>query len=110
MNVSNLVLHSQLCLEVLPVAKDARHRKDPAPRPIAHAPVMLLEAAVDLDGLPALGVAHVVDGDVVVLAPEEWHVGAGRAVAVDSASVGSGLWMDGHTARDSYASVAACGS
>jgi hypothetical protein len=31
MNVSNLVLHSQLGLEVLPVAKDARHRKDPAP-------------------------------------------------------------------------------
>ena len=46
MIISNLVLHDQLGLAIV-----------------------LLEAAVDLDGLPALGMAHVVDGDVVVRAP-----------------------------------------
>src|SRR6185503_540408 len=76
-------------LEVLPVAKDARHSKNPTPRPIAHAHVVLLEVAVYLDRVPALGMAHVVDGDVVVLAPEEWHIGEWCALA--DAGAGDGL-------------------
>src|SRR5690242_13909794 len=107
MNLSNLALHGQLRLEVLPVAKDACHGKNPTPRPIAHAPVVLLEAAVDLDGLPALGMAYVVDGDVVVLAPEEWHVGEGRTLADDGASDGLALPLGQHPVLDAHEAAAA---
>src|ERR1043166_5250282 len=91
MNGSNIVFYRQLRFVVLPIAKDARHRKNPITRPIPHARVVLLQAPVDLDGLPALGMADVVDGDVVVLAPEEGHVGEGRTLADDGAGDGLAL-------------------
>src|SRR5574338_1609683 len=81
----HLPFHRQLRLEALAVTKDARHRKDPITGPIPRARVVLLQAAVDVDGIPALGMADVVDGDIVVLAPEKGHVGEGRALPDDGA-------------------------
>lgn len=49
-------------------SEDAHHRQDAAPRPILHARVVLLEAPVDLDGLPALDMTYVGDGDVAPIA------------------------------------------
>src|SRR4026207_1059697 len=85
MMVSDLALHRHLGLEVLPVAEDAGHRQHSTAGPVTDTPIARLEAAIDLDGVPVLGVTHVVDGDVVVLAPEERHVGEARAVADDGA-------------------------
>ena len=105
MNGSDLVFHRQFRFETLPVAKDARHRKNPITHPVPHAHVVLLEAAVDLDGLPALGMADVVDGDVVVLAPEEGHVGEVRTLTDDRAGHRLALPLSQHPVLDPHEAV-----
>src|SRR5205085_10461795 len=63
-------LHRQLRLQTDEVATDRRHGQRAVAPYIADGAVAL-ERAVDLDAVPFLGMAHVVDRDVVVLAPEE---------------------------------------
>src|SRR5919108_3682400 len=73
-------LHGELRFEALAITKDARDCEHAAAIPVTQETITLLDAAVDLDGVPALGVADVADRDVVVLAPEERYVGERRAV------------------------------
>ena len=40
---------------------------------VRHGTIARIEAPIDLDSLPLLGVAHVIDSHVVVLTPEEWN-------------------------------------
>ena len=40
---------------------------------VSYRTVFCLKAAVDFDGVPLLCVANVIEGHVVVLAPEKWH-------------------------------------
>src|SRR5262249_5253327 len=87
----NLLLHGALGLEALAIAEDTGHRAHATAIAIAHDGIASLEIPVDFDRVPALGVADVVDRDVIMLAPEEWHVGKGRAVARDRAGAGLAL-------------------
>src|SRR5215468_8081385 len=50
--------------------------------------IPLVGVAVGHDPIPVLGVADVVDGDVVVRTPEEWHEGKPFVRAQDVASRG----------------------
>src|SRR4029079_15680863 len=100
MNGSDLVFHRQFRFETLPVAKDARHRKNPITHPVPHAHVVLLEAGVDLDGLTALGMGAAVDGDVVAAVPKEGPVGEGRTLAYDGAGDRLALPLGQHPVLD----------
>jgi hypothetical protein len=84
----------------------ARDRQHSAPYPIAHAAVVPLEAPVDLDGLPGLSMAHVVDGDVV-LTPEERNIGEGRALTDDGARDRLVLPLGNHPVLDAHEAATA---
>src|SRR5439155_5058461 len=71
----------RLDLEALQVAIDRSHRQHLAVAAIAHQAVARGNVAVDLDRIPFFRVAGVVDRHVVVLAPEERHVGEALAGA-----------------------------
>ena len=62
-----LGLHRQ----TLAVARERGERQLPSAEDIGHRAVAGLEGSIDLDRVPALGVADVPDLDVVVLAPEK---------------------------------------
>src|SRR6202012_3414530 len=69
--------------EALEIAPHCRHREHPALAEIRDACVALRETAVDLDLVPSIGVADVVDRNVVVLAPEEREEAAGFVLPQD---------------------------
>src|SRR5262249_42778245 len=57
--------------EAFAIARDRGERQRAAAQDVRHGAIARVERAVDLDGIPFLGVADVFDLDVVVLAPEE---------------------------------------
>src|SRR5262245_45306334 len=59
--------------EALPIATDRHAREQLARQAVADAAVACIRRAVDVDAVPLLRVADVLDRHVVVLAPEERH-------------------------------------
>src|SRR5437660_989823 len=68
-------LHGGLFLEAVDIAIDGGDGQHLAALPVAHHAVAPLDVALDVELVPLLGVADVVDRHVVVLAPEERHLG-----------------------------------
>src|SRR5262249_61498064 len=68
-------LHRRLFLEVVEIAIDRGDRQHLAIAAITDQTVACLDDALDVDSVPFLRVTDIIDGDVVVLAPEEGHVG-----------------------------------
>src|SRR5262249_46586244 len=66
-----LALHRNLSHETVAVSRDRRHGKRPPRTRVSHRAVARFERAVDPNRVPLRGMADVVDGDVVMLAPEE---------------------------------------
>ena len=65
--------HGGLSPQALQIARDGYDSKSATAFLVCHGTVALIEAPIDLDSLPLLGVAHIVDSHVVVLTPEEWN-------------------------------------
>src|SRR5579863_5280029 len=63
--------HRQFCPKAHRVARGRRHRKHAACTPEGYAEVVRGERSVHLGRIPLIRVSHIVDGQVVVLAPEE---------------------------------------
>src|ERR1700730_5606748 len=74
-------LHRRFRVKAVVVAEDRRHRQGLLAPAIAHDRVAGGDVAVDVDPVPGRGVDDIVDGDVVVLAPEERHGGEPLAAA-----------------------------
>jgi hypothetical protein len=64
--------HSRLSLQALEIARDGYDSKNSTGCLICHSTIASIEAPIDLDSLPLLGVAHVIDSHIVVLTPEKW--------------------------------------
>src|SRR5262249_19676075 len=67
--------HCHLLLEVLHVAKDRGYSQYLAIAAIAHQAITCREAALDFETVPFISVPDVVNGHVVMLAPEERDAG-----------------------------------
>src|SRR5580704_19560512 len=68
---ARLSLQAYFGLEAREIAEDRDDRERATRAPHAHQAVLIGDIAFDDEVIPALGVAHIVDGHVVVLAPEE---------------------------------------
>src|SRR5262245_38021871 len=66
-------LHRPLGLQARKIPAHGGDGEGPARTLVGHGGVAGVETTVDLDRVPALRVAHVVHGQVVVLAPEKGH-------------------------------------
>src|SRR5690606_37103394 len=77
--------------------------KQPSTLLVAHQAVAAGDVAVDLDRVPFLGVADIVDRHVVMLAPEERHVVERRAFAEHVKSSGLALALGNHPVLDTDA-------
>jgi len=66
-----VALHCQLGFEALEVAKDRGDGERAPTEPEAQKAILGRDVPVDCQIVPFLGVPDIVDGDVVVLAPEE---------------------------------------
>src|ERR1700684_2246840 len=66
-------LHGGLIPQTLQISRDRCDSEDAAITFIGHSAVTGLETTFDLNLVPALGVPHVVEHGVVVLAPKERH-------------------------------------
>jgi hypothetical protein len=76
----DLMLHHNFGLKTLEVAKD---RSDSCHASVpfeAEKAVFVHDIAVDLDLIPGFRVTDIIDRDVIVLAPEERHLGERRAL------------------------------
>src|SRR5262249_27755307 len=58
-------------LQVREVAVDRGDGESATGLPVTHQAIPALDVAIDLDAIPLLGVADIVDRHVIVLAPEE---------------------------------------
>src|ERR1039458_7788906 len=65
-------LHGDLGLQALEIARDGYDSESATAFLIRHGTIARIEAPIDLDSLPLLGVAHIIDSHVVILTPEEW--------------------------------------
>src|SRR5690348_2264366 len=65
--------HGGLSLQAFEIARDGYDSESATAFLVRHSTIALIEAPIDRDGLPLLGVAHVIDAHVVVLTPEEWN-------------------------------------
>src|SRR5437763_1358719 len=63
--------HRQFCVEALLVSEDRRDRERLSVLHEANGHVLVLRLPVDVEAIPFLGVADVVDAHVVMRAPEE---------------------------------------
>jgi hypothetical protein len=63
--------HGGLSLQALEIARDGYDSESATAFLVRHGTIARIEAPIDLDSLPLLGVAHVIDSHVVVLTPEE---------------------------------------
>src|SRR5215467_8586495 len=63
--------HGRLSLKTLKIARDCHDSQDTSTFLIGHCTIAGFEATVDFDSIPVLSMAHVVDGHIVVLTPEE---------------------------------------
>src|SRR5437868_6950707 len=68
------LLHRRFRLEVFDVAEDRSNCQHFSIAAIAHEAISTLDVALDFELVPFLRVPDVVDGHVVMLAPEERHV------------------------------------
>src|SRR5262249_8316418 len=84
-------LHLSFDLEALPIAEDRRHRQRASAQLVGHRAVGVLGLAIDLKAVPLRRVTDVVDGHVVVLAPEERDRIEALAAAEDVAGRGLAL-------------------
>src|SRR3989441_2090903 len=64
-------LHGQFRLQALQIARDGRDGKRTIATPVGDGAVPCGQRAVDIDGIPVLGMTDVVDRGVVMLTPEE---------------------------------------
>src|SRR2546427_11678003 len=64
-------LHLRLCVEAFFITADRGHGERLVAAHEAHGYVVFARIAVDVDAVPLLGVADVIDADVVVRAPKE---------------------------------------
>src|SRR5436305_2014984 len=71
--LSRRALHRDLGFEILLVAEDRCNCENFAVAAVAQDAILVADLARDRDVIPFLGVADIVDRDVVVLAPEERH-------------------------------------
>src|SRR5712692_6958301 len=65
--------HGGLSLQALEIARDGYDSESATAFLVRHGTIACIEAPIDLDSLPLLRVAHVIDSHVVVLTPEEWN-------------------------------------
>jgi len=65
--------HGRLSLQALEIARDRYDSESTTAFLIRHGTGVSIEAPIDLDSFPLLGVAHVIDSHIVVLTPEEWN-------------------------------------
>ena len=65
--------HSGLSLQTLEISRDGYSSETATAFFIEHGAITRIEATVDLDSVPLLGVADVIDSYLVVLTPEEWN-------------------------------------
>src|SRR5262249_11428814 len=79
-------LHRNFTLEAFAIAEDSRHGKPASAAQICDGAIVIVERAVDLHVVPPIGVADIVDRDVVVLPPEERYGLETLATAEDIAS------------------------
>src|SRR6185503_14671607 len=70
----SLSLHRDLFVETFLITEDRRKSKRLSVANESNSDIVLLGLSVDFHGIPFLGVADVVDADVVVLTPEERRV------------------------------------
>ena len=79
------MFHRRLLLEIIDVAEDRGHREHLAVATIAHEAVACFDVALNVEVVPFLGMPDVVDRHIVVLAPEERHLGKSLPLAEDVA-------------------------
>src|SRR5207302_6910579 len=65
--------HGGLSLQALEITRNGYDSESATAFLVRHGTIARIEAPIDLDSLPLLGVAHVIDSHVVVLTPEEWN-------------------------------------
>src|ERR1700738_2475222 len=65
--------HGGLSLQALEISRDGYSSESATAFLVRHGTIARIKAPIDLDSLPLLGVAHVIDSHVVVLTPEEWN-------------------------------------
>ena len=65
--------HGGLSLQALEIARDGYDSEGATAFLVRHGTIARIEAPIDFDGLPLLGVAYVIDSHIVVLTPEEWN-------------------------------------
>src|SRR4029450_5207057 len=75
------VFHRRLLQEIIDVAEDRGHREHLAVATIPSQAVACFDVALDVEVVPGLGMPDVVDGHVVVLAPEERNLGESLLLA-----------------------------
>ena len=95
-------LHRRFDLEARAVAAEGDDGGDPAALAVGDQRVARVEAAADLDRIPRLGVADVVERHVVVRAPEERHVAVGRRRAQHVARRGLAHALGDHPVLDAH--------
>ena len=59
--------------QALEISRDRYSSESATAFLVRHGTIACIEAPIDLDSLPLLCVAHVIDSHVVVLTPEEWN-------------------------------------
>ena len=67
-----LSFHGGLSLQALEIARDGYDSESATALLIFHGTIARIEAAIDLDSIPRLGVTNIIDSHIVVLTPEEW--------------------------------------
>src|SRR6516162_6924398 len=79
------VFHRRLLPEIIDVAEDRGHRQQLAVATIAYQAIARFDVTLDVEVVPGRGMSDVVDGHVVVLAPEERNLGKSLSLAEDVA-------------------------
>src|SRR5437660_1971139 len=65
--------HSALSLQALEISRDGYSGESATALLVHHGTISRIEATVNLNSVPLLSVAHVIDSHVVMLTPEEWN-------------------------------------
>ena len=96
------LLHRKLRLQAFEVAEDRRDREHAPVALEPQAAVLAGDIAVDREVVPLLGMADIVDRDVVVLAPEEGDGGKFLAITEHVQRRGLSLALGNHPMLDAY--------
>src|SRR6266496_6747394 len=65
--------HVGLSLQAFEISRDGYSSENATAFLVCHGTIARIEAPIDLDSLPLLRVAHVIDSHIVVLTPKEWN-------------------------------------